>query len=244
MREPFGGAVARIPGARLMASGLPEAKWNNADVTDSSVDVTAIRRWYASRSVPWGMRVPLEIDLDVGEPVLVKRCVALLRSAPADAPASDVSVRRERDPSLFAALEAAAFAYDVSAATAWVRPQFAHTGFRHWVATVDGLPAAIGTTIRTDGDAGAATYLTGLALVPGGPSEALRALVAVALSDAFSGGAAFVHANPETAEEDAVFAVHDAIEVPGFLVRAGSTDSRHAGGAKQGAGAPRRRRAR
>jgi len=44
-RERYGGGAARVQGARMMASGLPEAKWNNVDVTDASVDVAAIREW-------------------------------------------------------------------------------------------------------------------------------------------------------------------------------------------------------
>ena len=218
-RQPFGGGVARIPGARLMASGIAQAKWNNADISDASVDVTAIRRWYESRGVPWGMRVPLEITLDFGEPLFVKRCVVLLPGALPSTPRMSVSARREPDPAAYAALEAAAFVYDESEARAWVQPQFAHAAFGHWVATIAGTPAAIGTTIRTDGDAGRASYLTGLALLPDAPVDALQTLVDVAVGDAFGSGAAFVHTNPVTAEEDEILGSHNPIEVPGFLIR-------------------------
>jgi hypothetical protein len=221
LREPFGGGVARVSGARLMASGIAQAKWNNADVTDASVDVAAIRRWYESRGVPWGMRVPLEIELHFGEPLFVKRCVALLPGALPNTRRISVSVRRERVASAYAALEAAAFGYDTSAARAWVQPQFAHPGFRHWVAAIDEAPAAIGTTVRTDGDAGPASYLTGLALLPDAPIEALRTLVDTAATEAFVSGAAFVHTNPTTAEEDEIFAFHNPVEVAGFLIRLG-----------------------
>ncbi len=215
--------MARLPGARLMASGLPQAQWNNADVTDASVDVSAIRRWYEPRGVPWGLRVPLEITLDYGEPLFVKRCVALLPSSKPLETQDSVSVRPEPDASAYAQLEAVAFAYDISEARGWLRPQFAHRAFRHWVATINGTPAAIGTTVRTDGDAGAASYLTGLALLPDAPVEVLQALVDVAAADAFASGAAFVHANPETAVEDEILASHDPIEVPGFLIRLGGS---------------------
>lgn len=173
MREPFGGGVARVRGARLMASGISRAQWNNADVVDGAVDVDAVVRWYEPRGVPWGMRVPVEIELDVGEPLFVKRCVALLPGTRGGAG----EVRLEDDPRAYAAVEAAAFAYRPSAALEWVGPEFAHPGFRHWVAAVDGAPAAIGTTVRTDGDAGPAAHLTGLALLPGAPVAALAGLV-------------------------------------------------------------------
>ncbi len=218
-REPFGGGTARVRGARLMASGIAEAKWNNADITDQSADVDAIRAWYGSRGMPWGLRVPLEIDLAVGEPLFVKRCVAVLSGGLPSTSRASVSVGRERDTTSYAALEASAFGYEESAARVWVGPQFTHHGFRHWVATAAGSPLAIGTTVRTDGDAGAAVYLTGLARLPGAPVEALQTLVDVATADAFASGAAFVHANPESAEEDEILAHHNAVEVPGFLIR-------------------------
>ncbi len=217
-RERYGGGAARVQGARMMASGLPEAKWNNVDVTDASVDVAAIREWYEPRGVPWGLRVPVEMELDCGRPLYVKRCVALLPGIPVRR-ASSVSVIRERDELVYTALESAAFAYDPAAARAWVRPQFGHPAFRHWVATVDGVPAAIGTTIRTNGDAGPASYLTGLASLVEAPPEALQALVDVASADAYSGGAAFVHTNPESDGDDEILAAHDPLEVPGFLIR-------------------------
>jgi hypothetical protein len=217
-RERYGGGAARVQGTRLMASGLPEAKWNNADVTDASVDVSAIRRWYEPRGIPWGLRVPVEIELDFGRPLFVKRCVALFPGGPVRR-ASSVSVSRERDESVFSALESAAFDYELAAARAWVRPQFGHPAFRHWVATVDGVPAAIGTTIRTNGDAGPASYLTGLASLVEPAGEALRALVDVASADAYSGGAAFIHTNPESEGDDEILASHDPLEVPGLLIR-------------------------
>ena len=57
-----------------------------------------------------------------GEPLFVKRCVAMLpRDAP---PAPPFPVRRELDPSIYAGLESAAFACDLSEARDWVQPQF------------------------------------------------------------------------------------------------------------------------
>jgi hypothetical protein len=204
-----------------MASGIAQAQWNNADVTDACVDVAAIRRWYDARRVPWGMRVPLEITIDYGQPLFVKRCVAVLPRALSHTPRTSISVRREADPSAYAELDAAAFSYGVSEAEAWVRPQFSHSAFRHWVATIDGVPAAIGTTVGTDGEAGRASYLTGLARLPEAPVDALRALVEVATADAFASGAEFVHTNPDSPEDDEILAALDAIEVPGLLIRLG-----------------------
>jgi hypothetical protein len=81
LRAPFGGGAARVRGARLMASGIAQPKWNNADVTGTDVDWDEVHAWYAERGVPWGIRVPLELELEleveVGSPLFVKRCAAL-----------------------------------------------------------------------------------------------------------------------------------------------------------------------
>src|SRR3954467_6298632 len=58
-REPSGGGVERLPGVRLMASGLPHPQWNSGDVTDPrAVHLAAVKDWYADLGVPWGVRVP------------------------------------------------------------------------------------------------------------------------------------------------------------------------------------------
>lgn len=219
LREPFGGGAARVRGARLMASGLPQAKWNNADVTDADVDLDAITAWYGERRLPWGLRVPLEFDVDLGRLVFVKRCIALLRTEIADATTRSVHVRRERAPSSYIGLEAAVFDSELDEIRGWVEPQFSHPAFRHWVAEFDHAPAAIATTIQTRGDAGPAAYLTGLAAVPGAPSDALPAIVRFASLDAFSAGAEFVHTNPTDEWEIDVLSSCGGIEVPGFRVR-------------------------
>jgi hypothetical protein len=95
LRAPFGGGAAEIRGARMMASGLPVPKWNNADIVSADVDVDALQAWYAERDVPWGIRVPLELSFNLGEPLFEKRCAGLLPDAlrPA-ATVRGVSIRR------------------------------------------------------------------------------------------------------------------------------------------------------
>jgi hypothetical protein len=202
-----------------MASGLPHARWNNADVADADVDLDAITAWYGLRHVPWGLRVPLEIDVDLGSPLFVKRCIALLPEEISASSATSVQVRREQVPSRYAALEAAVFDCELDDARAWVEPQFSAAAFSHWVAEVDGAPAAIATTVQTHGDAGPAAYLTGLAALPDAPAGALREIVLFASLEAFAVGAAFVQANPSEEQELDVLLRCGGIEVPGFQVR-------------------------
>src|SRR5215207_9538957 len=84
LRERYGGGVYAVRGARAMASGIRTPKWNNADVTHEQVDLEALRAWYGSRGMPWGLRVPLELSLAVGEPLFVKRCMGLVVSSGAE----------------------------------------------------------------------------------------------------------------------------------------------------------------
>lgn len=209
-------------GARLMASGIAQPKWNNADVVSADVDWDAVRAWYAARDVPWGLRVPLELDVDVGEPLFVKRCAAIERGAWARASARGICVRQAApsEAELVAALDCEIFGGgDASLSRAWVEPEVGAPGFRHWVAEAAGAAVGGATTIATDGDAGPAAYLTAFGAVPGASRrDVVEALVAAACASAFEDGAAFVHANPDE-EEWEMLAAAGAVEVTGFQVR-------------------------
>ena len=58
LREPCGGGAATLPRHPVMASGLPHAQWNGADVTGPDADLEGARAFYAERGLPWGVRVP------------------------------------------------------------------------------------------------------------------------------------------------------------------------------------------
>jgi hypothetical protein len=224
LRVPHGGGAARVRGARLMASGIAQPRWNNADVTSEGVDLEAIGAWYAARDLPWGMRVPLDLVVDLGTPLFVKRCVGLLpETFPRQAASGGAIHVRPAGVAAAAAhadLDLAVFGGEVGESRAWVGPQIGARSHRLWVAEMDGVPVGLATTVRSDGDAGPAAYLTGFGAVPGAPrAEVIRALVWIAVADAFDSGATLVHANPDDDEEAGLLAGHGATEVPGFLVR-------------------------
>jgi hypothetical protein len=57
-----------------MASGLPHPRWNNGDVSDSSVvDIGDVREWYLGLGVPWGVRVPEGMPWSHGRHVVRQR---------------------------------------------------------------------------------------------------------------------------------------------------------------------------
>lgn len=214
-REAYGGGWARMHGARLMASGIPQAKWNNADITAADVDLDAVSAWYEARDVPWGLRVPLGLHVALGCPIFIKRCVGIRAEAfvPGE---SAVRVRQARagEGELIARLDAAGG--DLEQSRVWVAPQFGDPRFRHWVAESGGKPVGLATTVRSDGDAGPAAYLTG---VSGSTSAVLDALVRTAAAAAFAEGARLVHANPDDDAKAAQLSLLGGFEVPGFEVR-------------------------
>lgn len=230
LREPYGGGVCAVQGARAMASGIRTPKWNNADVSHEQVDVAALGAWYAGRGMPWGLRVPLEIPLAVGEPLFVKRCMGLWASGGADSgprlvdPPGGVRVGRiradERDR--FVALEVAAFGDDPATARAWLAPQFGVAGFDHWVAEVAGATVGIATSVRSDELAGPAVMVTGVAALAGADARLVKAQLSAQIgAEAVpaGGGATLVHVYPDDDEEATAFAAVGFIEVPGLLVR-------------------------
>jgi hypothetical protein len=230
LRKSHGGGVCAVRGARAMASGIRTPKWNNADVTHEQVDIETLSVWYGSRDMPWGLRVPLELSLAVGEPLFVKRCMGLLASSGAESgrrlvdPPGGVQVRRiradERDR--FVALEVAAFGDDPATARAWLAPQFGVAGFDHWVAEIAGATVGIATSVRSDELAGPAVMVTGVAALPGADARLMKAQLSAQISAkaAHAGpGATLVHVYPDDDEEAAAFAAVGFIEVPGFLVR-------------------------
>jgi hypothetical protein len=230
LRQPHGGGVCAVRGARAMASGIRTPKWNNADVTHDQVDLEALGAWYAARAMPWGLRVPLELSLAVGEPLFAKRCMGLVVSSGAESGlplcdrAGGVEVRRiradERDR--FVALEVAAFGDDPATARAWLAPQFGVAGFDHWVAEIAGATVGIAASVGSDELAGPAVMVTGIAARPGADAHLVKGQLSAQIS-AEAGhagpGVTLVHVYPDDDEEATAFAAVGFIEVPGFLVR-------------------------
>lgn len=219
-RTGAGGGAAEIRGARLMASGIAQAKWNNADITAADVDLDAVRLWYERRDTPWGVRVPLGITLDLGTPLFVKRCLyvephSLLRPTAM----SGVSIRRATpaDFDTFVAAEVAAFGDEAGQTRRWLEPVFGREGFEHWLALREQETVAIASAVRSDDRAGPAIMLTGVASIsdpPGQRSE--QALAAQILEAAFADGIELGHVYPATIEPWTALGFG---EVPGFQIR-------------------------
>lgn len=222
-RVAEGGGTDRVRGARLMASGLPLPQWNNADVTSADVDRDALAAWYGERDVPWGLRVPVELSLDIGTPLFEKHCYGLEAADFRPAlPAEGVVFRRaERDDlERFATAEGAAFGDDDDIVRRWLTPVFCRPGFEHWMAERADEVAAIASAVWSAGEAGPAVMITGLDALDPLDIDLATGLASAVLERAFAENAA-VLAHCHTALDDdlAAFAGLGFAEVPGFRIQ-------------------------
>ena len=222
-RLAHGGGAHAVRGARLMASGLPTPKWNNADIEALDVDLQAMVAWYAARNVPWGVRVPAEWDLPIGQPVFTKRCFGLQLTAAVPPPrAGDIQIQRAgvADFDAYVATDAAVFDDDPVLTGRWVAPVLGASRFAHWLARADGTPVGVACTVRSDERAGPAAMLTGLGVLPPWRGQSIeQQLLQTALRAAFADRAMLAHAHASDADEAEFLQASGFIEVPALVVR-------------------------
>jgi GNAT superfamily N-acetyltransferase len=202
LREPRGGGALAVRGLRLMASGLPHAQWNSGDVTAPDADLDAARAFYAERGADWGVRVPAGMAWAPGSRLLTLRLMALEPAAfrPArEPPGVAVRAARRADLEAVLAVDAAAFGEDPEAERPWLEPHLDAPAVTTALATLDGEPAGTGYAIATDGRAGPALYLAGVAV----RADARRRGVGAALSSwlvahGLRAGARLAHLHADT----------------------------------------------
>jgi GNAT superfamily N-acetyltransferase len=222
-RLPHGGGAHVVRGARLMASGLPTPKWNNADIEALDVDLQATATWYAARDVPWGVRVPAEWDLPIGQPLFTKRCFGLPLTAAWPPPiAGGIQIQRAgvADFDAYVATDAAVFGDDPVLVGQWVAPVLGASRFAHWLARTDGTPVGVACTVRSDERAGPAAMLTGVGVLPTWRGQGIeKQLLQNALRSAFADGAMLAHAYASDTDEAEFLQASGFIEAPALLVR-------------------------
>ena len=227
LRAPFGGGTAQVPGARLMASGIGHPQWNNGDVDDPArADVAAMRSWYAALGVPWGVRVPAGAPWPHGRHLFGKR----LMGAVLDGFGHQGSYIRTGDQNRLAIrlagpgdldavlhVDLAGFGGDPELERQWMAPHLDAPTVEVALAELDGDPVGTAYAIRSDGWAGPALYLAGVATVP----EARRRGIAGAVSHwllarGAAAGARIAHLHPDSDEAARVYARLGFVEVDGF----------------------------
>jgi GNAT superfamily N-acetyltransferase len=222
LRERDGGGVLEVRGMRVMASGLPQDYWNSGDVTAPDADVEAARAFYAQRDAAWGVRVPSGMAWARGRHVLTLDLMTLRPGDFTPVPAPDhvaMRVAAPADLETVVAIDAAAFEEDPDVERPWIAPHLGAERIVTALATLDGEPAGTGYSIRTDGRAGPALYLAGVAVAP----HARRRGVAAALSSwlverGLASGADLVHLHADTDGAARVYARLGFVRVPGLDV--------------------------
>jgi ribosomal protein S18 acetylase RimI-like enzyme len=216
--------AARVGGARLMCSGLPEMQWNGAWVTGSPVDLEAIGHWFAERHCPWGLAVPRIVDYEPhGERITSLRLMGLeprMFSPPASA---DPRVRLRRasrdDLELLVALDVNAFGGSPDVNRQWIAPPLGAPGFTHWIADYDDRPVGMAIANRTNSDAGPAAAITGVGVIEEVRRRGIGAAVtARACAGLFELGAELIQLSPNTELAARVYQRLGFQEVPGLTI--------------------------
>jgi len=219
-----------------MASGLPEPRWNNADVDDASLfDVAAAASWYAAvangAGVPWGARVPAGRRFDHGRLLFRKRLAAVLPGAlrpPAPVPGLVLEEVRAGDVGRMGEVDAAVFDLDVELSRAWIGPQLASARHHVVLATLDGGPAGLGVGARSFDRAGPTLGLSGIGVLDHARGRGVEAALVTELAvRGLSAGARLVHTtlgDDEDAERHAAlgFTEVEGLDVYVVVERAGS----------------------
>jgi ribosomal protein S18 acetylase RimI-like enzyme len=226
LREPGGGGALRLPGIRLMSSGLRVAQWNSADVTEdddvASVDIAVVRRWYAGRGVPWGVRVPQGMRWPYGRKLLTKRAMALAPTElvePAEPAGVLVRPAGPDDLDDYARVDAAAFDEELGPTTDYARPMLGADGFRPVLATVEGVPAGVGYGVLSAGAGGPSVGIFGVGVLPEHRRRGIGAALTVHLVRwARDEGADLAWLNPDDDRAARLYARLGFREVAGFDV--------------------------
>lgn len=220
-RASAGGGTARLPGIRLMASGLPHPQWNSGDVLDAEiVEVAAVSSWYDAKGVPWGVRVPRGMTWPHGRRLFALRLMGLAADAFRPAPGVEgvtLRVAGPVDAAVVLGVDTAAFEEPVEMQRPWVEPMLSQPSLTVCLAERDGEPVGCGYCLVTDGEAGPAVYVAGVGVVP----AARRCGIGAAVSSwlvrrGLDAGAELAHLHPDTDDAERIYARLGFVEVDGF----------------------------
>ncbi|HEU4675357.1 MAG TPA: GNAT family N-acetyltransferase [Motilibacteraceae bacterium] len=227
LRVDVGGAVAELPGVRLMASGLDHPQWNSGDVTDPALfDLDSVAAWYAARAdgrgVPWGLRVPVGLDWRAGELVMSRRLMVLdpAHLTPAPLPPG-VAIRAAGPADLDVAcrVDAEAFGDDPARNRGWMAPQLDAEGWTVLLAEADGTPVGSAIAVVTDGRAGRCGYVGGVGVLEPHRGRGIgAALSAAAAAVGVDAGAELVHLSPDTDAAARLYARLGFSETAGYAI--------------------------
>jgi GNAT superfamily N-acetyltransferase len=224
LRESRGGAAAEFRDVRVMASGLRRPHWNNADITGPDPDLEAAHAFYAERGLPWAIRVGGR-PWPYGRHVMAQRLMALVPHGFQPAQAVEglqLALAGPDEVETVAAVDAAAFGEDPQTQRPWIEPHLGAASVETALATLGGQPVATAYTLRSNGRAGPALYLGGVAVLEGARRQGVAAAMSSRLLQrGFAAGAQLAHLHADTEQSARVFArlgFHEAGELDIYAV--------------------------
>lgn len=221
MRAGRGGATVALRDLRLLAAGFDSPGANSGDVIGPDPDLEGARAFFAPRHVQWGLRVPPELPWPHGRRLMHQRLMGLPAAAfrPAPEPPG-VTLRRARPPDLedVVRVDAEAFGTDPAGAT-WFESLLDAARAEVVVAEGGGEPVGTAYTLLSDGAAGPALYLAGVAVLPTARRRGVGAAMSSWLLErGFAAGARLAHLHPDTVDAARLYARLGFAEVPGLDV--------------------------
>jgi GNAT superfamily N-acetyltransferase len=209
-REPYGGGAATLRGIRAMASGLPHPQFNSAIVTGPGADLDGARAFYAERDLPWSVLVPEGMAWSAGRYVRSLPLMGVsrggLRRAP-DVPGLVLRAAGPDDLETVLRVDTTAFDSDPDEFRPWTEPHLRGGPFTTAVAELDGEPVGTAFTVRSDGAAGPAVYLGGVAVLEPARRRGIGAAMSGWLLErALTEGARLAHLQADTDAAARVYA--------------------------------------
>ena len=197
--------AAELRDVRVASSGLPSASWNNGDVHGPDPDLEGARDFFGA--VPWGVRVPAGAPFAHGRLALRLRLMGLDRADFRPAPRVRGLELREAGPAdldTVVALDAAAFGvHDLELSRRFFAPQLESASIRTIIGQLGAEPVATGFSVRTDGWAGPALGLAGVAVLP---AVRRRGIGAAVTSWLLEGELGFAHLVPDSDDAARMYA--------------------------------------
>jgi ribosomal protein S18 acetylase RimI-like enzyme len=211
---------AELAGVRVMATGLPHAQWNNADVDDPArADVDAVRAWSDARRGPWGMRLPLGATWPHGRKLFTKRLMGCLPGDFVATPTRGVRTATTADLASYVHVDSTAFEEPPDVQRPWLELLLGHPAATVAVVEVDGAVVASGHVVVADGRAGRSGYVGGIAVLPEARRRGIGAgITSWLMKRAYEAGAELCHLHPDSDEAARIYTRLGYVEVDGFDV--------------------------
>lgn len=191
-----------LRGIRVMASGLGHPQWNSADVTAPDADLEGARAFYAARGLPWGVRVPEGMPWSAGQPIVRLALMGLPEGEFVPAPPVEGLELRAAGPGDLETvldIDCSAFGSDREEMRPWTAPHLGAPAVTVALASLGGSPVGTGYSLRSDGAAGPALLLAGVAVLERARNRGVAgALSSWLLARGFAAGARLAHLQADT----------------------------------------------